>query len=503
MLSERASRGPVKLLHARNRNARARSHLFYPGSCHRLLALLVWGCMSSAPLPETLDRIEIPPPILAVVTRLRQRGFDAFLVGGCVRDMVLGTRPKDYDVATNAVPDQVERLFKKVIPTGKQHGTVTVLMPGAAVEVTTFRTEGEYLDARRPSRVEFRTHLEDDLSRRDFTINAMAFDPIARQLRDPFGGQRDLQAGVVRCVGDPSARFSEDGLRPLRAVRFATVLGFQIDPDTARAIPDSLSSFRRISVERIREEFCKLLLSAQPSLGLELLRTTGLLAVFLPELLEAVGQAQDEAYAHDVYGHLLATVEASRSDLHLRLAALLHDIAKPRTAAPKGGQIEFPEHAAVGAVLAGQILDRLKFPRKVIEGVSSLVHHHRLEPLDGASGGALRRFVARIGEENVEAHFALAEANRRGRGRNVQEELQKLRRLRSRIAAVLASKPALEVRALALDGNEIMRLLNVGPSPEIGEATRFLMEQVLDHPEWNSPDKLRQLLRNWARSRGE
>lgn len=456
--------------------------------------------MGANQLPASLEKARIPRAVLAVVSRLRGRGLQAFLVGGCVRDLMLGIRPKDYDIATDALPDDVERLFERVIPTGKQHGTVTVLMQGAAIEVTTFRTEGEYLDARRPSRVEFKTRIEDDLSRRDFTINAMAFDPIARELRDPFGGLADLRARIVRCVGDPKARFSEDGLRSLRAVRLAAALGFAIDPPTAAAIPESLPSFERIAIERIREEFSKLLLSARPSFGLELLRRTGLLAVFLPELLEGVGQPQGEAYAHDVYGHVLATVEATRSDLQLRLGAVLHDIGKPRTAVRGDSHVDFPEHAMMGAILAGQILERLKFPRKVIESVSSLVRHHRLERLEGASDGTLRRFIASVGAQNVELHFALAEANRRARGRNVQEALERLRLLRSRVETILDARPALEARELALDGNAIMRVLGVGPSPLVGDATRFLMEQVFENPELNSPEKLSDLLRSWERA---
>jgi tRNA nucleotidyltransferase (CCA-adding enzyme) len=456
--------------------------------------------MTSQQLTANLAKAPIPRPVLAVVSRLRERGFQAFLVGGCVRDLVLGLRPKDYDVATDALPDQVERIFPRVIPTGKQHGTVTVLSQGTRVEVTTFRTEGEYLDARRPSRVEFRTRIEEDLSRRDFTINAMAFDPVDGRLCDPFGGQADLRARIVRCVGDPKARFSEDGLRSLRAVRLAAVLGFEIDPDTERALPASLPSFQRIAAERIRDEFCKLLLSARPSFGLELLRRTGLLAIFLPELLEGVGQAQGEAHARDVYGHVLATVEACRSDLHLRLGALLHDIAKPRTAVQTDGQVDFAEHATAGAILAAQILERLKLPGKVIEGVSNLVRYHQLERIEGAPDGVLRRFIASVGAQNVELHFALGEANRRGRGRHVQEELEKLRQSRSRVEGILESRPVLEARALALDGNAIMRVLGVAPSPLVGDATRFLMEQVLDNPDLNSPEKLAALLRSWQQS---
>jgi tRNA nucleotidyltransferase (CCA-adding enzyme) len=459
--------------------------------------------MSTASAPESLLRVIIPQPVLAVVSRLREKGFQAFLVGGCVRDMLRGEEPKDYDVATDAVPDDVERLFPKVIPTGKQHGTVTVLMQRKPVEVTTFRTEGTYLDGRRPSSVEFHSSIEDDLSRRDFTINAMAYEPIQQELRDPFGGRGDLAAGLVRCVGDPDSRFREDGLRSLRAVRFAAVLGYSIDPTTAAAIPRSLPTFRKIAVERVRDEFCKLLVSPRPLLGLNLLRSTGLLDVFLPELLEGVGQAQSAADAHDVYGHVLATVELVPPDLTLRLAALLHDVAKPATAVwnPTGNRFDFPEHEILGAKRATEILERLKFPRKVIESVAELVRHHRLHRLPGAPDQEIRRFVAGIGEENLAAHLTLAEANWSAHGQDVDAALRTLSQLRVRIQKILATRPPLDARALALDGNEIMRVLGIGPSTAVGEATRFLLDQVLENPDINSPENLAALLRKWAQSR--
>jgi tRNA nucleotidyltransferase (CCA-adding enzyme) len=452
-------------------------------------------------LPESVREIVIPPPVLEVLSRLQERGFQAFLVGGCVRDMVRGEQPTDYDVATDALPDEVERSFRKVVPTGKQHGTVTVLTKGPSVEVTTFRTEGAYLDGRRPSSVEFHTSIEDDLSRRDFTINAMAYNPMRNELLDPFGGQRDLVARVVRCVGDPDARFREDGLRSLRAVRFAAVLGLAIDPLTAAAIPRSLPTFRKVAIERIREEFSKLLLSSRPRFGIELLRSTGLLEVFLPELLEGVGQQQSDAYAEDVFGHAVATVEAAPVDLTVRLAALLHDVAKPRTADPTAKNRQFAGHEVLGAQMASEILERLKFPRKTIDAVSDLIRHHRLDDLPNASDADLRRFLASVGAENVDSHLALAEANWRGRGKGVNEALGKLSRLRSRIGKILSAHPPLDAGALALDGNEIMAVLGVGPSPAVGEATRFLLDRVLENPDLNSPGELAALLRQWAQSK--
>jgi tRNA nucleotidyltransferase (CCA-adding enzyme) len=453
---------------------------------------------------ETLLKAEIPEPVKSVVSRLQESGFKAFLVGGCVRDLLMRTQPKDYDIATSAQPKQVQPLFAKVLPTGVQHGTVTVLLNGMSVEVTTFRAEGEYLDGRHPSSVTFGTDIAEDLSRRDFTINAIAFDPISGELCDPFGGEADIAARRVRSVGQAEVRFSEDGLRALRAVRFATVLGFELDPQTAKAIPGSLSSFKKVSSERIREEFCKIMLSERVSAGIELLRTTDLLVAFLPEVLEGLGQLQDNRYAGDVYAHTLATVAASPADLSIRLAALLHDVAKKRTAVTRGGQqgFDFPAHEGVGASMSEEILERLKFPRATIEVVATLVRHHQEDWLGEWTEVRIRRFLAQVGEGAAERLLILAEANLRGRGLPVEPELDRVQQLRSQIEAVLADRPPLSPKDLALDGHAVMQLLGIGPSPRVGEATRFLLDRVLENPMLNSEAILTEELRKWSKLKG-
>ena len=438
---------------------------------------------------------------MAVLARLKERGFEAYLVGGCVRDMVRRATPKDYDVATSALPQEVQRSFSKTIPTGIEHGTVTVLWKGTHVEVTTFRTEGEYLDARRPSSVAFHTDIREDLSRRDFTINAMAYDPTTSTLVDPFGGQEDLKAKLIRCVGAPEERFGEDGLRALRAVRFAAVLGCTLDGPTEAAIPATLPSFRKIAQERIREEFTKLLLSERPVFGVRLLERTGLLGTFLPEVQSTKGQAQDATYPGDVFEHLLATLEASPGNLEVRLAALLHDIAKPRCAQPTSDGVRFEGHERHGEQLVRDVMIRLKFPNKVTETVGLLVREHGLDEGAEWSDGALRRFVARLGEPHLEPFFTFLEANRSTRvdGQHRRKQVQELH---DRVNHLLEQRPPLSPRALALNGNQVMLVLGVGPSPTVGEATRFLMEQVLDEPSLNTPDRLTGLLQNWARSKG-
>jgi tRNA nucleotidyltransferase (CCA-adding enzyme) len=278
---------------------------------------------------------QIPDDVLSVCRRLRQAGFEAYLVGGCVRDLLVGRSVGDFDVATSARPEEILRVFgaRFSVPTGLQHGTVTVLAgePARQVEVTTFRGEGAYLDGRHPSVVTFAATLAEDLLRRDFTMNAIAYEPEAGAIIDLHQGQQDIARRLVRTVGDPIQRFSEDGLRPMRAVRQATQLGFEVDASALAAIPATLDAFRKVSAERVRDELLKLLLAPCPSRGIELMRQTVLLAEVLPELLATLGCRQNRFHKHDVYQHSLATLDAVPAEPILRLAALLHDVGKPRT----------------------------------------------------------------------------------------------------------------------------------------------------------------------------
>lgn len=393
---------------------------------------------------ERLARATIPAPVKEVVALLREAGFAAYLVGGCVRDLLLGQQPKDWDVATAALPAEVQRTFRRVIPTGIDHGTVTVVHHGQHVEVTTFRSEADYVDGRRPSSVQFHSDIEADLARRDFTINAMAYAPGGDAPVDPFGGQRDLEAKLIRCVRSAPERFGEDGLRALRAVRFAAVLGFEIEAATFAAIPPTLNVFRRVALERVKEEFQKLLLSPRAQLGLELLDRSGLLGAFFPE---AVGAD-------------FAACARAPSELPVRLAVLC-----ARCEAPK------------------DVVLRLKFP----SAVAAAVAHLRAAPPIPASDAAdsqLRRWLASVGLDAVPAALSLAVAEDRAPASVVE-----------RLLAVAATRPPLTAKALALGGHELMRALGVGPSPLIGEATRHLLELVLDDPARNTPDQLLAALR--------
>jgi tRNA nucleotidyltransferase (CCA-adding enzyme) len=450
-----------------------------------------------------VDVAQIPADVLAIARRLRDRGFEAHLVGGGVRDMLLGRPPTDFDLATDARPEKVLEIFGRAfsIPTGLQHGTVTVLSgPDPAtrrsVEVTTFRGEGAYLDGRRPSSVTYVSSLEEDLSRRDFTMNAIALEPLTGRLTDPFGGQADLAGGLIRAVGDPVARFREDGLRPMRAVRQAAQLGFDVAPATLAAIAPTLDVFRKVSAERVRDEMLKLLAAPRPSVGLELMRRTGLLGEVLPETLEGVGCVQNRFHKHDVYGHTLAVVDATPGDALVRLGALLHDVGKPRARQPREGapgEYSFFKHEYVGKDMADAICRRWKMSTADRARVVALVEHHMFFYTPDWTDGTVRRFVRRVGPGALDALFALREGDVLGRGFGEDPE-RELGELRRRIGAVAAADAALRVTDLAIDGGDVMRALGVPAGREIGEVLERLLEIVLDDPAQNTREALEALL---------
>jgi tRNA nucleotidyltransferase (CCA-adding enzyme) len=444
------------------------------------------------------DPKTVPADVMAVLRTLRGASRQAWLAGGAVRDILCGAAAQDFDVATDALPEQVVRLFPRVIPTGMQHGTVTVLSGEHKVEVTTFRGEGRYLDGRRPSSVTFLADIEGDLARRDFTVNAIAWDPIAGELRDPFSGVEDLRRRRLRAVGDPLARFREDGLRPLRAVRFASTLRLALDPRTRLAIPQALDVFGRVAMERVRDELIKLLVrGAPPSRGLRLLLRAGLLARIVPELLESVNFAQNRYHRWDVWRHTLRCVDAAPPDLVVRLAALLHDVAKPRSAAPKEGapgENTFYDHEKLGARLATDILQRLKFPRRETERVALLVAEHNWHYLPEWNDATVRRVLARIGPEELPALWQLRRADLNARGRLVEEGLANQAAAEARFQREIDRASALKVTDLAIGGEDVMRELRTGPGRQVGEVLARLLDRVLDDPDLNTREQLIRLL---------
>jgi len=450
-----------------------------------------------------MPRFAIPASVAQVCERLHAGGHDAFLVGGCVRDLLIPRPIADYDVATSAHPPQVQGLFRHTVPIGIEHGTVKVLtgrdVDGAwqGVEVTTFRGEGPYSDARRPDSVHFVATIEEDLGRRDLTINAIAYDPVGDRLVDPHGGERDLRARLIRAVGDAVERFREDGLRPMRAVRLAAVLGFEVHGSIREAIPLVLDSFSRVAAERVRDELFKMLAAPRPSIGLRLMHETGLLARVLPELLEGVGLHQNRFHAHDVFAHSLACCDETQGDPVLRLAALLHDVGKPRAAQPRPEdptENTFYRHEVVGSDMAEAIARRLRLSNDERDRVVGLVRHHMFFYTDDWSPPTVRRFIRRVGTENLPDLFALRAGDVRSRGRGEDPEAE-LSAVRARVDEALRDQAALKVTDLALGGADVMRILGVGPGPRVGAILRDLLERVTEDPSLNTPEALEALVR--------
>ncbi len=439
----------------------------------------------------------VPEPAREICRVLARAGKRGWVVGGCVRDLLRGRPVADWDICTDALPHELQRLFPRTIPTGIEHGTVTVLMNRQPFEVTTLRGEGAYGDGRRPGSVTFLTDIDADLARRDFTVNAIALDPLTAALADPFDGQGDLARGVIRAVGEPRARFSEDGLRVLRAARFVSTLEGTLDPATEAAIGETLGTFRKVSPERVRDEWMKTMKARAPSASFEVMRRTGILSVTCPELLESVGHEQNRWHAFDVWGHAMSCLDACEGGPVLRLAALLHDIGKPRTRAfsDKTQDYTFFDHERVGARMCDAILGRLRFSNDERQRVVELVKHHLICYDDSWSDAAVRRWIRRVGQELTGDLWALARADAQAKGRPVDEELATLERLVGRVEGVLAAGQALTVRALAVDGHDLMRELGMRPGRQLGETLEALLQAVLDDPTANERERLLALAR--------
>lgn len=439
---------------------------------------------------------KVPAEVREVVATLRAGGKQAYLVGGGVRDLLAGLDAVDFDVATDATPDDVRRLFPRTAPTGIKHGTVTVLGARGDYEVTTFRRDGKYGDARHPDDVTYAQTVEEDLSRRDFTFNALAYDPSEDKLIDLFGGVEDFERGVVRAVGDAIERFREDGLRPLRAVRLAARFEFEVEPETLNAIPEVLDRVRMVAAERVRDEFMKMLATApKPSYGLELMRDTGLLEVFLPELLEGYAVTQNEFHAYDVYTHSLYSCDAAPAGKPLvRLAALLHDVGKPRTRVVRDGRVTFYNHQAVSRRMARHILDRLRFSKKERDHVLHLVYYHMFGYTPSWTDAAVRRLIRKVGRDNIADLFDLRIADWFGNGTNYGFPGY-LRALERRINAAIAREEAFTEKDLAVDGHDVMAELGLPPGPKVGEVLSYLLERVLEDQSLNERERLLALVR--------
>ncbi len=415
------------------------------------------------------------------------------LVGGAVRDELLGRPHSDWDLATDLLPEtvmeKVRRGGLKVFPTGLQHGTVTVMAEGAPFEITTFRSEGEYRDGRRPESVRLGVTLEEDLSRRDFTINAMALPLSGGGLVDPFGGRQDLEAGFIRAVGDPLARFAEDGLRPLRACRFAAQLGFVLDAATLTAIPKRLEIAEKVAVERVFQEMQKLLLGLHARRGMELLAETGLMDLWMPELRPMIGCDQNRFHRFPVWEHTLGVLALAPRDPAQRWAALLHDAGKPPTrSVDDKGETHFYGHEAVSLRVAETLLRRLKAPNDLITRVLALVKHHGAYPGPEWGDAACRRFLRHLAEDGLPlaewGAFRLADML--GKGFGDEPYRTDHTAIMARLEAIQAAKPPLSVKDLALDGQALMALADRSGGPWLGTLQKRLLEVVIEDPMKNS-----------------
>ena len=437
--------------------------------------------------PVAVDLRAIPREVLELCERLRSRGKRSWIVGGCVRDLVRGCPASDWDIATDARPDELIRVFPRAIPTGIEHGTVTVVASGRHYEVTTLRGEGTYSDGRRPDWVKFVDDITADLARRDFTVNAIAIDPMTGSVIDPFGGQNDITHRLLRAVGDPAQRFGEDGLRVLRAARFTATLEFDLDPATEAAIAPTLGTYRKVAAERVRDEWVKAMKAREPSRAFEVMRRTGILAITCPELLEGVGTTQNKWHAFDVWRHGLGCMDACVGDPILRIAALLHDVGKPRTRqwSDKVEDYTFYDHDRVGAEIAEPIAARLRFSNDERARIVSLVRHHLFHYSAEWTDAAVRRWVRRVGADRIADLYALNAADVQAKGRDFALDLEALAQLKAHVMRVLAEGAALSTRDLKINGHDLMRELGVAPGPIIGQILDALLEAVTNEPSLN------------------
>lgn len=433
-------------------------------------------------------RMILPEKVKLILERLEAHGYEGYAVGGCVRDSLLGRLPNDWDITTSASPEQVKELFSHTFDTGIEHGTVTVLIGSEGFEVTTYRIDGEYTDSRHPKEVRFTSSLREDLRRRDFTINAMAYNETAG-LVDLFGGARDLEAGVIRCVGEAEERFGEDALRMLRAVRFSAQLGFEIEAETAAAIRKLAPTLERISAERIQTELVKLLVSPHPD-WIRKAWETGITAVILPEFDRMMEQPQNNA--HHIYSvgeHTLETLRQIPAEKVLRLTMLIHDMGKPECVRlDEAGVYHFRGHAAYSAKIAERLMKRLKFDNETSRKVCRLVACHSWYPEAAPEG--VRKSVHEMGEELFPLFLEVKRADVLGQSPAVrQAKLEYLEQVGRIYGEILARGDCLSLKTLAVTGKDLIQD-GVAPGPGLGRILEELLEEVLEHPEKNRKEEL-------------
>lgn len=435
----------------------------------------------------------IPKEVKNIIETLNKAGFEAYAVGGCVRDFILGREPNDWDITTVAKPEEIQKNFQKNVYEN-DFGTVAINTESSdpklkIIEITTYRVEEKYTDKRHPDSVKFTKKLEDDLSRRDFTVNAIAYD--GKKFVDPYGGEKDIKNKIIRTVGNPDERFNEDALRLTRAVRFAAQLGFTIDPATAKAIKSNCGDLVAISKERVRDELVKVIMVKNAKSGIEMLYEFGLLKHIMPELEEGVGIGQNKHHIYTVWEHNLLALDWAASNgykLENRLASLLHDVGKPRTKQGDGLNSTFYNHEVVGAKMTAKILERLKFPKRFIEKVVLLVRYHLFYyNVEEVTESSVRRLVKNVGPENIDDLLEVRIADRKGSG-VPKAEPYKLRHLRAIIEKV--SRDPISVKMLKINGNDLMKELEIEPGPKMGFILNILLDEIIDEPKNNKREYL-------------
>lgn len=437
---------------------------------------------------------DIPKYVELVIDRLEEKGFSAYIVGGSVRDILIGKEPSDFDITTDALPEEIGEVFSDCITLegGKKFGTVVVVQEEGIVEVTTFRSDGEYIDGRRPEKVYFSKNILDDLSRRDFTINAIAYNK-KTGIIDYFNGMEDLEKRRIKAVGNPQDRFREDYLRIMRAIRFAAQLEFSIDEETFYACSLYSQHISEISIERIREEFFKVMLSKKPSYGIRLMKDIGVLDIILPEMIKAIGFDQHNPHHDkDVFEHILCVLDKTSPNLHLRLAALFHDIGKPYTLTiDEKGVGHFYDHDKLGAKMAKEILQRWKAPNELVEKVRLLIYKHMTQHANLKEKG-LKKLLSIFGEDEI---FTLLELQKADRScSNEEADIKDLLEREGKIKDIIENKEVYEKNQLAINGYDVIEL-GYKQGKIIGEILDYLLEKVLEKPELNDKKKLIEIIK--------
>ena len=458
------------------------------------------------------ENLKIPREVEKVIKTLGSAGFEAYAVGGCVRDFILGREPYDWDITTNAKPEEIEKLFENSVYEN-DFGTVAINTESQneklkIIEITTYRIEEKYTDKRHPDKIKFAKTVEEDLARRDFTVNAMALKatsdkgqatrisnmshvPDHMSLIDPFNGEKDIKNKIIRAVGDPNERFNEDSLRLMRAVRFAAQLNFAIEPKTAKALKENSGDIVAISKERIRDEILKIIKTENAMAGMEMLSEFGLLKHIMPELEEGIGVGQNKHHIYTVWEHNLRSLDwAAKNNykIEVRAASLLHDVGKPRAKQGEGPDSTFYNHEVMGAKMTTQILERLKFPKKFIDKATLLVRYHLFYyNVEEVSESSVRRLVKNVGPENINDLLEVRMADRKGSG-VPKAEPYKLRHLRAIIEKV--SRDPISVKMLKVNGNDLMKELKIEPGPRLGYILNILLDEVLDEPNKNTKEHL-------------